>query len=94
MGYKFRVATSEDIVINITNKNYYMASYFLGIDIRVRITSRKTNVKKKVVHFGIPNSRRLLRTINRFIKVKNKARVIQDISRRLFHVYFFFEIPM
>jgi hypothetical protein len=71
-----------------------MASYFLGIDIRIRIASRKSNVKKKVVHFGIPSSRSLLKTIKTFLKVTNKARVIMDIARRLLHIDFFFHIPM
>ena len=71
-----------------------MASYFLSIDIRVRMESRKASVKKKVVHFGLLNSRSFLKTIKRFLKVKNKDRVILDIARRLFHVYFFFQIPM
>ena len=71
-----------------------MDSYFLGIDIWVKLTSRKFNVKKKGVHFGIPSSGRLLKTIKRFIKVTIKARVILYIARRLFHVYFFLEISM
>jgi hypothetical protein len=58
------------------------------------MASRKVGVKKKVVHFGIPISRIFLKTIKRFLKVKNKARVILDIARRLFHVYFFLQIPM
>jgi hypothetical protein len=40
-----------------------MASYFLGINISVRMTFRKAGVKKKVVHFGRPSSRSLLKTI-------------------------------
>jgi hypothetical protein len=71
-----------------------MASYFLGIDIRIRMTSRKSGVNKKVVHFGIPSSRSLLKTIKRFLKVTNKARLILDIARRLFHVDLFLQIPM
>jgi hypothetical protein len=58
------------------------------------MASRKVNVTKKVVHFGIPSSRIFLNTIKRFLKVKNKARVILDIAKRLFHVYFFLQIPM
>jgi hypothetical protein len=65
-----------------------MASFFLGIDIRIRMASRKSGVNKKVVHFGIPSSRSLLKTINRFLKETNKARVILDIAMRLFHVDF------
>jgi hypothetical protein len=71
-----------------------MASYFLGIDIRIRMTSRESSGNKKVVHFGIPSSGSLLETIKRFLEVTNKARVILDISRRLFHVDFFFQISM
>jgi adenylate kinase family enzyme len=71
-----------------------MDSYFIGIDNRVRMASRKADVKKKVVYFGIPRSMSLLKTIKRFIKETNKARVIMYISRRLFHVYFFLQIPM
>jgi hypothetical protein len=72
-----------------------MASYFLGIDIRVKMKSKKANVKKKATHFGISSSRRFLNTIKRFIKVKNRVGVILDISRRLFHIAdFFLQIPM
>jgi hypothetical protein len=71
-----------------------MASYFLGIDIRVRMTSRNVDVKKKIVHFSKPRSRSLLKTIKIFLKEKNKAGVILDIARRLFHVYFFLKILM
>jgi hypothetical protein len=66
-----------------------MASYFLGIDIWVRMKSREASVKEKTIHSGEPSSRSLLKTIKRFIKETNKARVILDIGRRLFHVYFF-----
>ena len=71
-----------------------MDCYFPGIYIRVRRTSRKVSVKMKDVHFGIPSSRSLLNTIKRFLKVKNKARVILDIVRRLFQVYLFLKISM
>jgi hypothetical protein len=71
-----------------------MTSYVLGIDIRIIMTSRKSGVNKKAIHFGIPRSRSLLKTIKRFIKVKNKVRVILDIAKRLFHAYFFLQIPM
>jgi hypothetical protein len=71
-----------------------MDSYFLGINIRVRMTSRKYGIKKKALHFGIPRSRSLLKTIKRFLNASNKARVILDIVRRLFHVDFFLQIPM
>jgi hypothetical protein len=71
-----------------------MSFYFLGIDIRVRMESRKASVKKKVVHFGILRSRTFLKTIKRFLKVTNKARFILDISKRLFHIHLFLQIPM
>ena len=71
-----------------------MASYFLGIYIRIRMTSRKYSVRKKFVHFGIPSSRSLLKTIKRFLKATNKARVIMDIERRLFHVDLLLQNPM
>jgi hypothetical protein len=71
-----------------------MASYFLGIDIRIKMASREFGVNKKVVHFGISSSRSLLETIKRFLEATNKDRVILDITRRLFHVYFFFQITM
>ena len=47
---------------------------------------------KKAIHFGIPRSGSLLETIKRFLEVTNKARVILDIPRRLFHVDFFLQI--
>jgi hypothetical protein len=73
---------------------YEMACYILGIDNRVRMTSRKAGVKKNAIHFSIPSSRSLLKTIERFLKAENKARVILNIARRLFHVDFFLQIPM
>ena len=63
MGYKLRVTTSKDKIINIKNKYDEMVSYFLGVDIRVRMASRKTSVKEKAIHFGIPSSRSLLKAI-------------------------------
>jgi hypothetical protein len=71
-----------------------MVSYCLGINIRVRMTSRKVDVKKKATHFGIPSSRSLLKTINRFLKAKNKVGVILDIARRLFRLDLFLKTPM
>jgi hypothetical protein len=71
-----------------------MASYFLGIDIRIRMASRESGVNKKAIHFGIPSSGRFLKTINRFLKATNKSRVILDIARRSFHVDFVFQIFM
>ena len=63
MGYKFRVTTSKDKIININNKYDEMVSYFPGIDIRVRMASRKTSFKEKAIHFGIRSSRSLLKAI-------------------------------
>jgi hypothetical protein len=70
-----------------------MASYFLGIYIRIIMEFGKSNVNKKVVHFGIPSSGSFLKTIKRLLKETNKDRVILDIARRLFHVYFSFKSP-
>jgi hypothetical protein len=53
------------------------------------MTSRKSNIKKKVVHFFIPRSRIILKTINRFLKETNKVVVILDIANNFFHVYLF-----
>jgi hypothetical protein len=69
-----------------------MASYFLGIEIRIRMASRESSGNKKAIHFGIPSLGSLLETIKRFLEVTNKARVILDIARRLFHVDFFLQI--
>ena len=63
MGYKFRVTTNKDKIINIKNKYDEIVSYFLGIDIGVKMASRKTNVKEKAIHFGIPSSRSLHKAI-------------------------------
>jgi len=38
--------------------------------------------------------RGLLKTIKIFLKVENKARVILDETKRLFHVDFFMQLPM
>jgi hypothetical protein len=35
------------------DKYYEMVAYFLGIDIGVRMTSRKYGVEKKDIHFSI-----------------------------------------
>jgi hypothetical protein len=58
------------------------------------MASRKSSVKSKVVHFGIPSSWIFLKTIKRFIKETNKSIVILEIARRLFHVDLFLQIPM
>jgi hypothetical protein len=71
-----------------------MDSYFLGIDIRIKMASRKSGVSKNFFHFGIPSSRSLLKTIKRFLKATNKARFIMDIAKRLFHVDLFLKISM
>ena len=54
---------SKDEIINIKNKYDEMVSYFLGIDIGVKMASIKTSVKEKAIHFGIPSSRSLLKAI-------------------------------
>ena len=46
MGYRVRVTTSKDKIINIKKKYDEMVSYFLGIDVGVRMASIKTNVKE------------------------------------------------
>ena len=48
MGYKFRVITSKNKIINIKNKYDEMVSYFLGIDIGVRMASRKLVSMRKL----------------------------------------------
>jgi hypothetical protein len=58
------------------------------------MASTEFGVNKKVIHFGIPISGSLLKTIKRFLKEKNKARGIMDIVRRLFHVDLFLQISM
>ena len=83
-----------DKVINIKENDYEMDSYFLGIEIRIRMASRESSVNKKVVHCGIPSPGSLIKTIKRFLKAKNKSRVILDIARRLFRVDLFFQISM
>ena len=57
------VTTSKKNVINIKGKDDEMVSYFFGIDIGIRMASRKTSVKEKAMHFGIPSSRSLLKAI-------------------------------
>jgi hypothetical protein len=71
-----------------------MDSYVLGIDIRIKMASRESSVNKKVAHFCIQSSGSLLKTIKRFLKATNKARVILDIARRLFHVDLFLQISV
>jgi hypothetical protein len=80
--------------MNIKGKDYEMDSYFLGIYVRIIMESRESDVNKKDVHFGIPSSGILQKTIKRFLKAKNKDRVIMDIARRLFHAYFLLKISM
>jgi hypothetical protein len=46
---------------------------------------RKVDVKNKTIHFNIPSSRTLLKTIERFFKVTNKAGVILNIAKSSFH---------
>jgi hypothetical protein len=81
-------------VINIKNKYHEMVTYFLGIDIGVRMTSRKVSVVKKAIYFSIPSSKSLLKAIERFLKETNKVGVILNIARRLFHLIYFSQIPI
>ena len=94
MGYKVRVTTSKDKIINIKNKYDEMVSYFLGIDIGVKMTSRKINIEKKTIHFCLQIPRIFPRDIEIFLKETNKVGVILNISRRLFHVNFLMKITM
>jgi hypothetical protein len=71
-----------------------MDSYFLSIDIKIRMASREFDANKKVVHFCIPSLGSLLKTIKRFLKATNEARVILDIAKRLFHANLFLQISM
>lgn len=71
-----------------------MGIYLLGLDIGVRMTSRKVCVKKKTIHYSIPNMRGLLMAINIFLKVVRKVKVILNRAKRSFHVYFFLQNPM
>ena len=48
MGYKFRVTTSKDKIINIKNKYDEMVSYFLGIEIGVRMELEKPVSRRKL----------------------------------------------
>ena len=81
-------------MINIKDKDYDMDSYFLGIDIRIKMASRESSGNKKAVHFGIPSLGSLLDAIKRFLEVTNKDRVILDIAKRLFYVYLFLQISV
>ena len=94
MGYKVRVTTSKHKIIDIKNKYDEIVTYFLGIDIGVRMTSRKTGVKEKAIHFGISGSRSLLKAMQGFLKATDRAGVILNIAKRLFLVNFFLQIPM
>jgi hypothetical protein len=58
------------------------------------MASRESSGNKKSINFGIPSSGSLLETIKRFLEVTNKARVILDIARRLFHVDLFLQISL
>ena len=55
------VTTSKNKVINIKNKDDQMVSYFLGIDIGVRMAYKNTDVKEKAIHFGILGLRSLFK---------------------------------
>jgi hypothetical protein len=58
------------------------------------MASRESSGNKKAIHFGILRPGILLETIKIYLKVTNKARVILDIAKRLFHVDLFFQISM
>ena len=88
------VTNNKKKVIDIDNEDDEMVSYFLGIDILVKMASRKTSVKEKSFHFGIPRSRSLLNTKERFLKGKYKDGFILNIVKRLFHVNLFLQFPM
>jgi hypothetical protein len=55
-----------------------MDSYFIGINIGIRMESRESSGNHKYVHFGIQRSGSLLKTITRFLKETNKGRFILD----------------
>ena len=57
------VTTGKNNIIKIKNNDDDIVSYFLGIDIGVKMASRKTSVKEKAIHLGIPSSRSLLKAI-------------------------------
>lgn len=94
MVYKFGITTSENKVINIKHKDNQVTIDSFDINIVVRMTSRKASSQKKAIHFGIPSTSGLLKTIKRFLKATNKARVIVDKTRRLFHVNLFMQFSM
>ncbi len=71
-----------------------MVINFLSIDIGIRMASRKSSVQDKSIHFRIQSPRGLLKAIERFLKVTNKAKVNLTVTRRLFHVDFILQIPM
>ena len=57
------VTTNKNKVINIKNKDDETVSHLLGIDVGVRMTSRKTSVNEISIHFVILGSRSLLKAI-------------------------------
>ena len=68
MGYKCRVTTSKDKTIKIKNKYDEMVSYFVGIDIGVRMASRKTTVKEKAIHLEYQSLGACLRPYKDFLR--------------------------
>jgi hypothetical protein len=84
MGYKFGVTTSHYKIININKKYHGVLKFSLGINIRVKITSRKFSVKKKTIHFSIPSLRGFLKAIERFFKVEKRDVIILNIANKLF----------
>ena len=57
------VTTGKNNIIKIKNNDDDIVSYFLGIDIGVKMASRKTSIKEKYIQFDIPSSRSLLNSI-------------------------------
>jgi hypothetical protein len=78
-GKKFWVTTSEYKFTNKKNKYYEMVTYFVGIDIEVKMASIIVCVKNKATHFSIPSLRSLLKVIERYLKAINKFRCILTI---------------
>jgi hypothetical protein len=94
MSENLGVTTSEYKVVNIKNKYYEMITYFLGMDIGVKMTSINSSVKKEAIHISIPSLRSLLEAIEGFFKTRNKVGVLLNIARRLFHANISLQIPM
>jgi hypothetical protein len=85
---------SEYKFINIKKKYYDMVTYFLGINIRVKMTYRKCGVNKKYIYFSIPSPRIFLNTIYGFLTGEKSVGFILNIARKLFHINFLLKIPI